>query len=263
MNTMNILKVTPIPAFNDNYIWLLSSKDSAYCVVVDPGDAEPVLNYLAQTKQQLAAILLTHHHNDHIGGVPKLLTQFSVPVFGPARENILTVTHPVDATQSVELPALNYRFQVFDIPGHTKGHIAYYGHDLLFCGDTLFTAGCGRLFEGTPEQMYQSLTQLANLSDNTLVFCGHEYTTANLQFAKVVEPENLVIRQRILTVQQQREQRLPTVPASLLIEKQTNPFLRCHLPTVHAAAEKYANMQLATPVDVFRIIREWKNNFKI
>lgn len=257
-----MLQIIPIPAFKDNYIWLLQNAASQ-CAVVDPGDASPVLHYLAKYQLQLTAILLTHHHVDHCGGVANLLEHFTVPVYGPARESIKTITQAVHDGSAVVLPELASSFQVLDIPGHTSGHIAYYGHGILFCGDTLFLAGCGRLFEGTAEQMYHSLCTLAALPDDTQVYCAHEYTLANLTFARVVEPDNLAIVQRIKQVELQRSANQSSIPATLAVEKTTNPFLRCHLPSIKRAAEDFAAQPLDKPVEVFRAIRQWKDNFRL
>jgi hydroxyacylglutathione hydrolase len=257
-----MLQIIPIPAFKDNYIWLLHNGTPA-CVVIDPGDATPVLRYLAEQRLHLSAILLTHHHNDHCGGVSALLEQFNIPVFGPAQDGIKTITQAVRHGQTVALPKLGSYLQVLEVPGHTAGHIAYYGHGALFCGDTLFLAGCGRLFEGTAEQMYHSLCLLAELPDDTQVYCAHEYTLANLAFARVVEPDNQAIMQRIQYVESQRNANMPSVPATLATEKATNPFLRCHLPVVQRAAEQLASKPLNNAIEVFQVIRSWKDIFKL
>jgi hydroxyacylglutathione hydrolase len=255
------IDITPISAFKDNYIWLIRNSNQQACVVVDPGDAEPVIATLQQTNLTLTAILITHHHRDHSGGINQLLARFSVPVFGPARETIVGVTHPLTENQQVNLLALNLHFNVINIPGHTHGHIAYYGHGALFCGDTLFTGGCGRLFEGTAEQMCHSLHKLAALPNDTDVYCGHEYTQSNLQFARVVEPSNTYLLKRIEQTQALRSKNLPTVPAKISAEKLTNPFLRCDIPTIIHAAEQQAGKKLKNAVEVFACLREWKNNF--
>lgn len=252
--------VTPIPALSDNYIWAILSGDSRYCVVVDPGDATPVLTFLQKHNLELSAILLTHHHWDHTNGVMELVRKHpNTMVYGPAIEPVGGMTHQLNAGDTLTLPDIDLTLEVFHIPGHTLGHIAFYGDGLLFCGDTLFTAGCGKIFEGTPEQMYQSLSTLANLPDDTQIYCGHEYTEKNLQFASAVEPNNQDIKKRIESVQQQRQQGLPTVPASLTIEKQTNPFLRTQQTNVIKAAERYAEHSMHTDAEVLQTLREWKN----
>lgn len=255
------IDLIPIPAFKDNYIWLMRSHNQQYAAIVDPGDAAPVLEALKQYQATLSAILITHHHWDHTNGINQLLEHYSVPVFGPANETIPGLTHPLKENDHIELPNLSLDLQVLDIPGHTKGHIAYYNQDSLFCGDTLFTAGCGRLFEGTAEQMLNSLTKLAALPGNTRVYCGHEYTQNNLGFAKAVEPENPDIAQRIAQVANLRAQNLPTVPSTIEEEKRTNPFLRCDIPAVINAVEQYAGHKLKNPVEVFVSLRKWKDGF--
>lgn len=258
MTTLNII---PIPAFKDNYIWLITDSKNNFGIIVDPGEAEPVLKKLKALDVKLAAIFITHHHADHTGGIAEILNQHPVPVFGPKKELTNGVTQYVTEIDKIDIPELALTFEVLEIPGHTSGHIAYYGNGLLFCGDTLFSAGCGRLFEGTAEQMLTSLNKLANLPDTTLVYCGHEYTQANLHFAQTVEPDNLAIQQRIKNCEHLRNQNLPTVPSTLKEEKLTNPFLRCEETNVIIAAEKHANKKLHTPVEVFAAIREWKNIF--
>jgi hydroxyacylglutathione hydrolase len=252
-------RVEPIRAFRDNYIWaLISGKQVA---IVDPGDAAPVLAWLAQQKLELAAILLTHHHADHVGGVADLLAHRKVPVFGPRTEDIPLVAHALGEGDEIEVPGIGLRFRVIDIPGHTRGHIAYYGAGCLFCGDTLFTCGCGRLFEGTPAQMSASLAKLAALPDSTRVYCGHEYTMANIAFAQAVEPENAALKRREVEDRAKRERELPTVPSDIAQEKATNPFLRATVPAVAEAAGRHAGRALNSPVEVFAVLREWKNAF--
>lgn len=256
-----MIEVLPIKALQDNYIWCLINRANRHCVIVDPGEAAPVFTMLRANQLKLSAILITHHHWDHVNGIAELLAQFDVPVYGPALEPVVGLTHPVQGSAEIVLEDMHLHWQVMDIPGHTLGHIAYYTPGLVFTGDTLFTAGCGRLFEGTAEQMYASLLSLKSLDDNTLVYCGHEYTAANLKFAQCVEPDNLDIQQRIEQVTRLREANSPTVPALLATEKLTNPFLRCDQPVVINAAEHYAGKKLNTPQAVFEIIRNWKNKF--
>ena len=253
------MTIIPLPAFRDNYIWLLRAGTCA--VVVDPGEAAPVLRYLADEGLTLAAILITHHHPDHVGGVAELLAQAPVPVHGPALEAIAGIDHPVGEGDVVCLPGLGVELRVFDIPGHTAGHVGYYGDSALFCGDTLFAAGCGRLFEGTPAQMFDSLQKLAALPGDTRVYCTHEYTLSNLAFAAAVEPANGAISERIAASEGMRAANQPTVPFPMSGEMLTNPFLRVHEPAVIYQAETQAGRGLASPVEVFAALREWKNRF--
>jgi hydroxyacylglutathione hydrolase len=254
-----MLRIVPVKAFKDNYVWTL--RNATHAAVVDPGEARPVLDYLSRERLELAAILATHHHPDHVGGIAELVAMRSVPVYGPRKEPIPTLTRPVSEGDRVSIPELGVDFSVIDIPGHTRAHIAYYGAGSLFCGDTLFACGCGRLFEGTAEQMYASLQKLRALPDETKVYCGHEYTLANIGFAKTVEPDNAALKQR-----EDRDQRLraagkPTLPSTLGEEKATNPFLRCLEPAVVESANKYLGARIADPVRVFAAIRDWKNRF--
>ncbi|HUW50703.1 MAG TPA: hydroxyacylglutathione hydrolase [Sulfuricella sp.] len=250
------MKIIPVPAFEDNYIWLIC--EGRHAAAVDPGDAEPVLDYIGHHGLRLVAILNTHHHGDHTGGNEDLLKHAAVPVYGPRHENIPGLTHPVGTGDTVQLPELSTDFSVLDVPGHTSGHIAYYGANSLFCGDTLFACGCGKLFEGTPAQMAASLQKLAALPDETKVYCAHEYTLTNIAFAKTVEPANVALLQREVRDHQAREQGRPTLPSTIALEKATNPFLRCDLPAVIEAASRYAGHALNDPVSVFAALRKWK-----
>ena len=256
---MSPISVVPVPAFRDNYIWVIRNRNCA--AVVDAGDAAPALAYLEREKLELVSILCTHHHSDHVGGNSGLLQRFRVPVYGPRHEPISTLTHRLAEGDLVALPRLGLEFSVLDIPGHTAGHIAYYGANLLFCGDTLFACGCGKLFEGTAQQMYASLQKLAALPDETKVYCGHEYTLANIRFAKAADPDNPALIERETLARAQREQDLPTVPSDLRLEKATNPFLRCNQPQIIKAASRAAGKTLDDPVSVFAAVREWKNRF--
>jgi hydroxyacylglutathione hydrolase len=259
MSGKNDFEVVPLHAFKDNYIWTL--RNDRYAAVVDPGDARPVLEYLQQERLELCAVLATHHHPDHVGGVAALLARHTVPVYGPRGEPIPTLTQPVSEGDQVQIPQLGLRFRVLDIPGHTRAHIAYYGANSLFCGDTLFACGCGRLFEGTAQQMAHSLAKLAALPDETLVYSGHEYTLANIGFARAVEPDNEELKARAASDAEKRKNERPTLPSTIGHEKKTNPFLRCREPAVIASAGKYLGTQVSDPVQVFAAIRGWKDQF--
>ncbi|MGQ0653951.1 MAG: hydroxyacylglutathione hydrolase, partial [Betaproteobacteria bacterium] len=219
-----MFQVVPVKAFKDNYIWTL--RDARHAALVDPGDAAPALEYLERENLDLVAVLATHHHPDHVGGIAEILRHHRVPVYGPKNEPIATLTRAVGGGDKVEIAQLGAKFDVLDIPGHTRAHIAYYGGGALFCGDTLFACGCGRVFEGTPEQMLASLSKLAALPDDTLVYCGHEYTLANIDFARAVEPDNKALEARLARDRKLRDAGEPTVPSRLGDEKATNPFLR-------------------------------------
>lgn len=259
MSDKNDFEVVPLRAFRDNYIWTLRNR--RFAAVVDPGDAQPVLDYLQRERLELCAVLATHHHPDHVGGIADLLAHRAVPVYGPRGEPIPTLTHPVAEGDEVRIAELGLRFNVLDIPGHTRAHIAYYGANSLFCGDTLFACGCGRLFEGTAPQMAASLAKLAALPDDTLVYSGHEYTMANIGFALEVEPDNEELKARAVSDAEKRRNDRPTLPSTVGREKMTNPFLRCLQPAVIASANKYLGARASDPVQVFAAIREWKNSY--
>ena len=230
-------------------------------MVVDPGDARPVAHYLQAEKLELVAILNTHHHADHVGGNADLLSAWKVPVYGPHDERIREVTHRVRDGDRFTLPHFGIALEVMEIPGHTRSHVAFHGDGMLFCGDTLFAAGCGRLFEGTPRQMHESLSRLMKLPDDTRVYCGHEYTLSNIRFARAAEPGNAALRELETKAAQLRERDQPTLPSTIAQEKSTNPFVRVREPAVIASASRHAGKQLEDPVSVLAAIREWKNAF--
>lgn len=255
-----MLEIEPIPAFDDNYIWLILDSERRYAAIVDPGDEEPVIDYLQQHNILPVAILITHHHGDHTGGVRELVERYEIPVYGPAHEHIPAITHPLRDGDRVELSELAAEFQIIDAPGHTRGHILFYGHATLFCGDTLFAGGCGRVFEGTMEQMYMAMSKIEALPDQTQVYCAHEYTEGNLRFAQVAEPDNVQLLQRIEDTRALRKQNKASVPSLLELEKQTNPFLRCKVDSLIRSAEAYAQQPLDTPAKVFATVRGWKDS---
>jgi hydroxyacylglutathione hydrolase len=256
------MTLLPLPAFDDNYIWMLH--DGRNALVVDPGDAQPVLQALQREGVQLQAILVTHHHFDHTGGIDALREATNAKVYGPATEDIPKPLTPLTAGNRVQ--ALDLQWRVLDVPGHTSGHIAYVCDDLdglplLFCGDTLFSGGCGRLFEGTPQQMLHSLEQLAALPGNTRVCCTHEYTLSNLKFALEVEPGNTDLQAYATHCKTLRSQGLPTLPSTVTMERKINPFLRSSEPSVIAAARAH-DAASVEQFGAFATLRQWKNNYR-
>jgi hydroxyacylglutathione hydrolase len=262
-----MIQVIPVPALRDNYIWLIrppgnqssnpAEPASAGAVIVDPGDAAPVLAALAQHRLRPLAVLITHRHPDHVAGVPELRRRYALPVYGPAGiepapDHFLYEGDTVTLDGGLDL-------HVLEIPGHTREHIAYHGHGLLFCGDTLFAGGCGRLLGGTAPQLYASLQRLAALPDETRIYCGHEYTLVNLRFAARIEPENARLAARLDETMRLRERGMAAVPSTLAEEKATNPFLRCHVAAVKRAAERFCDRPLNTDLEVFAMIRAWKD----
>ncbi|MBJ2348447.1 MULTISPECIES: hydroxyacylglutathione hydrolase [Pseudomonas] len=255
-----MIQISALPAFTDNYIWLLQDHSTQRCAVVDPGDAAPVRAWLdAHPGWTLSDILVTHHHHDHVGGVESLKSATNATVYGPASENI--PARDIALGDNAKITVLGLDFDVHAVPGHTLGHIAYYHRGLLFCGDTLFAAGCGRLFEGTPEQMHHSLSRLAALPEDTLVYCTHEYTLSNLKFAAAVEPGNPDVAARLEKVVEQRNQGVMTLPSTLALEKLTNPFLRTAETSVKQKADERNGQRNQTPSEVFAALRAWKDKF--
>ncbi len=256
-----MLTIHAVPAFNDNYIWLIQAANSPKVLIIDPGDAEPVFDAIAQYQLEPLAILITHGCHDHIDGITSIIEQYQIPVYGSKIEGIPHLSHAVTASESLliddEFPAVT----ILDLPGHTRGHIAFLIEDALFCGDTLFGAGCGRLHSGTVKQLYNSLQKIAQLPDTTKIYCAHEYTQANLHFAAAVEPNNLAIQQRIKDTAQLRKKEMPSLPSDLALERATNPFLRCDQADVIASAQRSAGKPLHNPVDVFTALRSWKDKF--
>lgn len=267
-----MLTIIPVPALSDNYVWMLRRPSARQVVIIDPGEARGVLQRIEQEQLEPVAILITHQHYDHVNGVAGLLEQYpglrvygpaqslvSATRFGPERPIPELITHPLNDGDTVEITELDIRFQVLAVSGHTLDHIAYYGEGALFCGDTLFGCGCGRLLGGNAEQFEQSLSRIAALPKQTKIYCAHEYTLDNIGFAKWVEPESIELQQRDDEDMAKQEQGLPTIPSSLELELKTNPFLRYNVPQVKQAAERYIGHSLQTDAEVFAAIRAWKD----
>ena len=256
-----MLQIWPVEAFSDNYVWILERKGSRRVTVVDPGDASPVLAALDDRELEVGAILITHHHGDHIGGLVELIRRYQPPVYGSSIEAVAGVDHPVADGDVVALSALGLTLDILALPGHTAGHIGYVGNGLAFVGDTLFAGGCGRVFEGTMEQMHTSLTHLAALAPATKAYCAHEYTVANLRFARAVEPSNTALVDRLAAAVAARAESQPTVPSTIGFELATNPFLRFSEPTIIASAEVHAGHDLEPGAEVFSVLRSWKDGW--
>lgn len=249
-----VTKIIPIPAFKDNYIWILVQTAQKSAWLVDPGEARGVIEYLEREALSLKGVLLTHHHQDHSGGIPDLLKHFGeVPVFGSSLSPCTSVNQKLEDANEIVIGGLN--FKVMAIPGHTLDHLAYYNDEMLFCGDTLFSAGCGKVFEGTPAMMYASISKLMDLGDKVSIYCGHEYTKANLIFAQHVEPTNQEIQNKLKSIP------ACSLPSVLGEEKKFNPFLRCEELTVINAVEGFVGKKTKSAVEVFQYLREWKNSF--
>jgi hydroxyacylglutathione hydrolase len=257
-----MLTIDPIPAFSDNYIWLIYDDATGEAFVVDPGDANPVEAKLQDMQLSLTGILITHHHLDHTGGLEQLRSNHTPIVYGPANPAVEGIDHRLASGDVIQV--LGESFSVKEVPGHTLDHIAYF-HDgdipLLFCGDTLFAGGCGRVFEGTPPMMHASLESLAALPGNTRVYCAHEYTLANLAFARAVEPDNIDLKQRLADAEATRARNEPTVPSTLALEMKTNPFLRCTEPALLDSLRAQGRLEGESGAAVFATVRDWKDNF--
>ena len=257
---MTMTQIHPIPAFTDNYLWLL--QQAPYAAVVDPGDADVILSYLQHHELTLCAILITHHHLDHIAGVSKLAKHYpKARIIGPDDSRLNLITTPVSEGSQVDIPELSLTLTTWHTPGHTRSHVIYHNEQHLFCADVLFSAGCGRLFEGTAQQMLFSLTRLASLPDSILCYPAHEYTLSNLEFAKFIDPNNPDIDTYIAACQQWRNEDKPTLPTTIGLEKKINPFLRCHLSELQNSASAVLNLQLHSTLDTFKAIRAAKDQF--
>ena len=272
--TLKPILVTAIPAFTDNYFWAITSPNVNLdnentlkpVALVDPGDATPCIKFLEENNLQLCAILITHHHADHTGGVAELKRycqskSWLIDVYAPENKKITHVDVRVKDKQIIEITALDMSFEVIDLAGHTLEHVGYYSNDVVFCGDTLFSGGCGRIFEGTPKQMLTALTRLTNLPDKTHVYCAHEYTLANLTFALAVEPKNTELVHYYNQVIELRERNISTIPTSILLEKKINPFLRCDQQEIIDSATNFKGEKANNTLETFTVIRQWKNNF--
>jgi len=257
-----MLNILPIAAFSDNYIWLMHHEGSRQAVVVDPGDAAPVIAALEKMGLDLVCVLITHHHFDHVGGLEALCEKYSPVVYGPKNPDIQRLNHRLEEGDTLDV--LGLKFEVLEVPGHTLDHIAFFHSGdapIVFCGDTLFAGGCGRVFEGNPEMMLASLDALAQLPQKTQVFCAHEYTLSNLEFALAAEPKNAALIERMGEAKKTRERNQPTVPSTLSLELATNPFMRCHGTQLRESLAESGKLEGTSPVDVFATVRSWKDTF--
>ncbi|MEA3413006.1 MAG: hydroxyacylglutathione hydrolase [Pseudomonadota bacterium] len=257
--------ITPIHAFSDNFIWLINEPDAGRGAVVDPGDAGPVLRMLDERGLDLVAIVITHGHADHVGGIRRLLERYpGIPVYGPRNEAIPGKTHPLGEGDEISIPDLDATFGIMDIPGHTGGHIAYFDgrpeRPVLFCGDTLFSVGCGRVFTGTHDQLHDSLMRIADLPPDTFAYCAHEYTLDNIGFARWVEPENPALKHWEQRCHTRLDQGGDTVPSLLETERAANPFLRIRERAVIEAVERHAGRAMRDSHDTFHTLRHWKDS---
>jgi hydroxyacylglutathione hydrolase len=255
------LDLVPLPILSDNYVWILSRTETKAAVIVDPGDARPVAEFLDRQSLSLEAILVTHHHWDHVGGISVLKKHYGSVVYGPAGEAIDGIDVRVSGGDRVKLPSLQAEFATLDLPGHTAGHVGYSGNGLLFCGDTLFSAGCGRLFEGTAAQLHASLGRIAELPDETRICCTHEYTLSNLHFAQEVEPGNPDITAYTAKVEGLMRRREASLPSTLGWEKRINPFLRTAQESVCSSVASHAGRAMIDELDCFAELRKWKDSF--
>lgn len=255
------MTLKPLPSLTDNYIWLFINHSNSTAVIVDPGTAAGCENFFDQEGIQPVAILVTHRHWDHVNGIEQLVQRYNIPVFGPATEPVPCLTNPLSHDDRFSIPELKLDFQILDIGGHTEGHIGYLTNNRLFCGDTLFSAGCGRLLGGTAAQLHASLNRISQLPDETAIYCAHEYTLDNLRFAQAVEPGNRDIQSRIDEVKTLRRENLPSLPSTLQMEKRYNPFLRTRQESVMQAVAEHSGQQIANSEDCFRYLRMWKDGF--
>lgn len=258
-----MINITPIHAFNDNYIWAITNEQNNQLILVDPGQIAPCLHFINENNLVLTAVLITHHHNDHVGAINELTKHASFEVYGPATEEIPHIKHKLVENDVVNFDDFGLTFKVFDVPGHTAGHIVYYSkeNNVLFSGDTLFSGGCGRLFEGTAAQMHNSLSKLRQLPAATKVYCAHEYTLANLYFALAVEPENVEVLTYFNHVNYLRDNNQATIPTTIEQELKINPFLRANEASVKVSAELHSGDKLNNEIAVFAAVRRWKDNF--